>query len=144
MHYPQSKEMNKLIQKIKDVNSLSELFSTDSSTKEMVDLSNEVGQFLARKIRLKSSQLRKVFDNLKKIEFDLKKGVLKVDDMKKRIILLKPMLAYTVARHPNTVGPLADILQPAIDKVKTKDDFKTLVQLLEIILAYHKYHGGRD
>ena len=144
MQYPQSGEVNRLVKKIKGVNSLSELFSSDSSTEEVVNLSNEVGEFLARRVRLKASQLRKVFDNLKKIESEVKKGSLKSSDIRKRIILLKPMLAYTVARHPNTVGPLADILQPAIDKVRTEDDFKTLVQLLETILAYHKFHGGRD
>jgi len=32
----------------------------------------------------------------------------------------------------------------AMDKVEDKKDFDYFVEFLEAIVAYHKYHGGKD
>ena len=85
---------------------------------------------------LKTSQIRRIFNSVKKIEwggFD-----------QNQLILLKPKLAYTAKRHPS-VKPLRNALTQAIDQVDgDKQKFKNFVSFFEAILAYHKAEGGVD
>ena len=85
---------------------------------------------------LRTSQIRRIFNTVKKIEwggFD-----------HNQLILLKPKLAYTAKRHPS-VKLLRDALTQAIDQVDgDKKKFKNFVSFFEAILAYHKAEDGRD
>jgi CRISPR-associated protein Csm2 len=57
---------------------------------------------------------------------------------------MKPKLAYAVGRNQD-IKPLMDVLEPAITAgTKSYDDFKKLVALIEGIVAYHRYHDGKD
>ena len=62
--------------------------------------------------------------------------------------MLKPKLAYTVGRQKREVftalQSLMQVLDPAIDATKDLESFKKLVLLIEAIVAYHRYYGGRD
>ena len=143
-NYPPSKELDKLKKKIVAVNSLSDLFKDDETTREVVDTADAIGEYLALKVRLKTSQLRKIFDKLKNIEANVKSGKLGDKSLAKEAILLKPILVYTASKHPRTVGPLVELLSPAVEKIKNREDFDALIKLTETILAYHRYHGGKD
>lgn len=85
---------------------------------------------------LKTSQIRKVYTAVKKIQwggFD-----------QNQLIMLKPKLAYAAARH-RPVERLRDALTIAIDKVGNDENkFQNFVDFFEAILAYHKAAGGRE
>ena len=103
--------------------------------KDLVNEAEKLGQDL-QKQRLRTSQIRRIFNTVKKIEwggFD-----------QNQLILLKPKLAYTAKRH-SSVALLRDALTQAIDQVDgDKKKFKNFVSFFEAILAYHKAEGGQD
>ncbi len=143
VNYSKPEKFKKLIDNIKSVNTLSELFASHR-VKEVIEELDAAGEFLASKMRVKTNQVRKIFDKLKNIEAKLKMGKLNREELKSEVLMLKPALAYVVARQPRNLAPLADLLFPAIEKVQDEKDFYALVRFLEAIVAYHKFHGGKD
>jgi len=60
----------------------------------------------------------------------------------RKLILLKPKLAYQAERH-EPVKPLEAVLRQAIDQVQGKrENFVRFVEFFEAILAYHTAFGG--
>lgn len=102
----------------------------------LVNAAENLGNMLESR-RLKTSQIRKVYGAVKKIQMS--------DDFKRNdLIMLKPKLAYAAARN-HEVTDLKDALTQAIDRVG--DDpvkFKNFVDFFEATLAYHRAAGGRD
>ena len=108
----------------------------------LVEAAEKLGKSLENR-GLKTSQIRKVYGTVKKIqiseEFD-----------QNDLIMLKPKLAYAAARN-RAVTDLKDALTQAIDKVideaekeKKKLKFKNFVDFFEATLAYHKAAGGLE
>ena len=97
----------------------------------LVTAAENLGRKLAR--NLKTSQIRKVYGAVKKIQMS--------DEFNQNeLIMLKPKLAYAAARN-NAVTDLKDALTQAIDKVG--DDpkrFKNFVDFFEATLAYHRVY----
>lgn len=94
---------------------------------------------------LTTSQIRTVFGEMRRIQLN------NYVPEKTSFILLKPKLAYAVKRH-NKKG-LTDFYKffsIAYDAVDTSNDengakhFGNMMQLMEAVLAYHKYHGGKE
>ncbi|MDW8404971.1 type III-A CRISPR-associated protein Csm2, partial [Chloroflexus sp.] len=66
--------------------------------------------------------------------------------VQRRLLMLKPKLAYQVGRFSNNeaLRAFADTLTAAIDLIE--DDarrFHAFVDLFEAILAYHRRYGGK-
>ena len=101
----------------------------------LVGAAENLGQKLAR--NLKTSQIRKVYGAVKKIQMS--------DEFRRNdLIMLKPKLAYAAARN-TAVTDLKDALTQAIDKVGDDPQrFKNFVDFFEATLAYHKAAGGQD
>jgi CRISPR-associated protein Csm2 len=101
----------------------------------LVTAAENLGQRLAR--NLKTSQIRKVYGAVKKIQMS--------DEFRRNdLIMLKPKLAYAAARN-DAVNDLKDALTQAIDKVGDDPQrFKNFVDFFEATLAYHKAAGGQD
>ena len=101
----------------------------------LVDMADKLGQQLSRN-NLTTSQIRGIYGAVKKMqtrEFD-----------SHRFIMLKPKLAYA-AKRDEAVAPLEQMLRPAITEVgDDQQKFARFVDFFEAILAYHKFHGGRD
>jgi CRISPR-associated protein Csm2 len=96
--------------------------------------------------RLKSSQIRAIFDEVRQIESLWLQNEQKALH---KVYLLKPKLAYRAARSSEGVPTLKDILSRAIDIVvespaEAKERFRRFTEFFEAILAYHKAYGGRD
>ena len=124
-------------------------------TPEIAEWSESFGKFLCAydepkpiKKPLTTGQLRKFFGEVKRIESNVEKN-------KEDIVMLKPLLAYAVGRDKNNSGKnktrieeFAKEVTTAVDAVingkNLKSDFKTFVKLLESIVAYHKYYGGKE
>ena len=86
---------------------------------------------------LKTSQIRKVYSAVKKIQMSDKFS-------QNDLVMLKPKLAYAAARNPE-VTDLKDALTEAINKVgDDPQKFKNFVDFFEATLAYHRAAGGRD
>lgn len=89
---------------------------------------------------LTTSQLRKFFGEVRRIQNDLRlqKGEhLDIQD----IHLLKPRLAYQVGREKDKQAKIKDFYEQmsiAIDAVNSKTSFFNFIRLLEAIVAYHK------
>ena len=61
--------------------------------------------------------------------------------------MLKPKLAYAAGRQP-AVTPFYKLVSAAvagIEKAENKPQaFQNFFELLDSIVAYHKFHGGKD
>ncbi len=105
---------------------------------ELVTISDKMGKYL-RQIGLKTSQIRRFLDGVRRIEVQSDKGK---NFNPESVILLKPKLAYAAGRT-DKAKPLMEVLEPAISASgKDYKDFKKLLALIEGIMAYHKYYGG--
>ncbi|MBM3436258.1 MAG: type III-A CRISPR-associated protein Csm2 [Bacteroidetes bacterium] len=108
-------------------------------TDEIKDLIERKNNKPVYRANLSTNQLRKFFGEMKRIqamEFD------KEGKWLSSFKMLKPKLAYAVGRERNKNPKIFDFyfeLQHGIDAVTTKDHFNTFVQLVEAIVAYHKY-----
>ena len=94
--------------------------------------------------QVSTSQIRKFFGSLKKIQASFEKS-------KYEIILLEPKLAYAVGRdydknkgiYKTKIKDLYDLLKPLIREIKEdKTRFNNFVNIVEAIVAYHKAAGG--
>lgn len=108
------------------------LFATSLAT-------DDVGRDSQKK--MSTSQLRKFFGELKKIQ------AAGFTNSKTSFLMLKPQIAYAVGRdfnerhNPKTkIGSFYKAFGFLIDdqKVLQKDHFKNFVHLLEAVVAYHK------
>ncbi len=106
---------------------------------DLVDISSKMGGHLSKK--LKTTQIRRFLDGIRKLDSEFDRGKNFNKDL---VILMKPKLAYAVGRNQD-IKPLMEVLEPAITAgAKSYSDFKKLVALIEGIVAYHRYHGGKD
>lgn len=116
--------------------------------RELVNQAEELGKYLVKE-GLKTNQIRKFLDEVKRLKFKLSQDENKdFSSIKDEVFMLKPQLAWATARqktkYSNPVQPFSDVISLAIEKVYDKPDFERLVQLIESIIAYHKVAGGRD
>ena len=124
---------------VREISSLKNLSGLQAD--RLVDLAEKMGDFLANRIRLKTSQVRKFLDAVNGIKSQgtQESGA----DFRSACMLLKPKLAYAAGRQ-DEVKPLMAVLVPCIDRVYGKEDFTSFYRFVESIIAYHRYHGGRD
>jgi len=150
--------IDRIMEKFNKINKVPEKKRSENDKQEILQIKNEInkrfnnlekeitdtstiinaGKILGAKLRIaevKTTQIRKFLDAVRKIQVNFDKD---------NVIMLKPKLAYTVGRHKN-LKPLMEILDPAIDAgAKDQESFKRLVQLIETIVAYHRFYGGGD
>ncbi|MCO5236632.1 MAG: type III-A CRISPR-associated protein Csm2 [Chitinophagaceae bacterium] len=116
---------------------------TSGVNQDAVDWAQRFAKHLAPQQKLDrdaltTSQLRKFFGQLRRIEADF-------DKLKVEIPLLKPKLAYAVGRA-NKSNRIRDFYERMEDAFKSldgeKDSFSQLINLTESIVAFHKYYGG--
>lgn len=118
--------------------------------RELVDHTEKLGKELVSR-QLKTNQIRKVLDAVKRLKSNLDKNENRdFNVIKDDLVFLKPQLAYAAARQQRNnrdlgpVAPFKQVLDAAIKEVKTTKDFDKFVQLVEAIIAYHKAAGGQD
>ena len=114
----------------------------------------ELGKELARDI--KANQIRNIYGAVQHIRVRASRlqpdteDTEDTEDINRRLIFLKPKLAYASGRQNNLRG-LRDVLVEAIDSVVRSEDPKKAQKardnffiLMESIVAYHKFYGGKD
>lgn len=134
-------EIRDIIKKIDSLQNMSEL---DEKT---IAEENGYAESVARdgdiKGRLKTTQLRKIFDRAKTIERNLNEHGW--DDVRSEFYMLRPELAYAKARKliPEQFFRLMDACMKQVDKgdnEQKRSNYARFVRFLEAIVAYHKYH----
>lgn len=103
---------------------------------------DKMARFL--RLSLKSTQLRRVFHDLKRLQQQAKR---KFDEhIRTQIALTLPELAYAYGRDviPKEFYDLMKaLLHPPNERFQGYEDVERLMQILTALLAYHKFHGGR-
>lgn len=117
---------------------IKEVITADQDGKQLISLAKKTAADLKR---LKKTQIRKVFTEVRRIE------TMWEDDPQnalRRLNLLKPKLHYQ-AQRKREVKPLKRVLSDAIDLVvagqnqqEQKQRFDRFADLFEAILAYHR------
>lgn len=128
---------------------LQTIITDPNGAETLVKEADKLGKELAKN-RLTTNQIRALFGEVRQIETQWQMGNAQRQKAERRLILLKPKMAYRAKRERGRgVKELAAALDPAIDLViKTKDEkekhenFQRFVEFFEAILAYHKAHGG--
>ncbi len=100
-------------------------------------------QAVAGELRDETSrtQLRRLYGEVKRIEMlwrSAKEGDAKETEAQRRVLLLKPRLAYQVARQKKSGLPsLRNTIEPVIDAVQgDRQRFQRFVEFFEAIVAY--------
>lgn len=98
---------------------------------------------------LTTAQIRALFGEVRQIQAQWGMGESNRDKAYRRLILLKPKMAYRARRERGrAVEELVRVLDAAVDEViaakqNDRDDhFQRFVEFFEAILAYHKAYGG--
>ena len=125
------------------------IITDPNGAEKLVAVADQLGQELARQ-DLSTSQIRALFGEVRQIEGEWGMGAEAREWALRRLILLKPKMAYRARRERGrAVQELVGVLQPALEEVvREKDegkqdaDFKRFVEFFEAILAYHKAYGG--
>ena len=117
---------------------------------------NSIGESYGEKLAdlrngIKTNQVRNIYSAIISIRTKLKnKNFVNNqldEDLKTDLILIKPKLAYATGREKK-VKPLYDLLSKAIDcSITSKNQVKSvtnLISLVETIVAFHKFFGGKD
>jgi len=115
-------------------------------TPEQIDnLANEMGRKYAQNV--KTAQVRNVFAHINRMRTRMRRDRNIGPDMRRDLVMLKPRLAYAGGRQKE-VRPMSDDLRQAVDAVLKSQNFEKALRnffdLVEGIVAYHKYHGGKD
>ncbi len=135
------RHVTKLLDLMKQNRNMKELYD-EKNVNTLIKALDEFGYHLAKNARLKTNQIRKFFDAVKRIQTELRNK--REVPVRQRVIRLKPALAYATARQQKQLQDFSNVLNRAIDMVKDKEDFNYFVEFVEGIVAYHKFHGGKD
>lgn len=119
-------------------------------TSDIVAWTRSFGEHLQRSDYHKSkalttSQIRKFFGELKRIQAD-------PDKFKESIPLLKAKLAYAVGRDlkngksSTKIKDFQEELDKGLDGIRpgNHEDLVRFIKIVESIVAYHKFYGGKD
>jgi CRISPR-associated protein Csm2 len=110
----------------------------------LVETAQKFGERLERN-RIKSSQFRRVFTHIKKIQINMEskdygKDAPIPEGILKEVLLLKPKIAYTAGRHEN-IRDFYDVMVQFVNDMETVGDFNRFYDFVEASLAYHRYYS---
>src|SRR5579883_1132805 len=124
----------------------------DGDSARLVQAAEQLGGRLAED-KLQTSQIRNIFGAVRRIEMRWPRTGAD-DDQRREAVhqlrMLKPKLAYQVARHRDkesgaALRQLEKNLLPLINGVgEDRERFQRFVDFFEATLAYHRAKGGRD
>jgi len=125
------------------------IITDPNSAEKLVQVAKELGKKL-EEMDLATNQIRALFGEVRQIEAEWGMGEEARRRALRRLILLKPKMAYRARRERGRgVQELINVLQPALDEVVREKDtqkqdgnFSRFVEFFEAILAYHKAYGG--
>ena len=115
------------------------------SPEELNRRGEALGKELAREIT--TNQIRNIYGAVQHIRVRASRPHPDPEDINRRLIFLKPKLAYASGRQ-NKLRSLRNVLVQAIDSVvqsknpeRARENFFIL---MESVVAYHRFYGGRE
>ncbi len=115
----------------------------------IVQIAEQKGQEFKNK-GIKTNQIRNFFAAILSIKNKMEAMTEKFDfeKIKTDFILLKPKVAYAAGRK-SEVRPFKDFIDELIDALLQSDNTtdkatKNFFTVIESVVAYHKFYGGRD
>jgi len=130
-----------LVQRIESVEKLSDLELSGElihpGTGKLIRLAEEFAKAKREEEKLKPTQLRRVFHDLKRMEQELRRGKQKFNPT--QLMMSIAELAY--ARGRGVIPqPFYELMKTLLLKVKDASDFTRLMEFLTTLIAYHKFH----
>ncbi len=108
----------------------------ERDAKVLNSLANKLGKKYSRDIS--TSQIRNVLDRIQRMP----------NYNPNELLLLEPLLAYVVGKQQKNKRSAFDhfyqVISEAINQVKKDEDFEYFRRFVEAIVAYHRYHGGKE
>jgi CRISPR-associated protein Csm2 len=125
------------------------IITDPDGTETLVRWADDIGQGLKNQ-GLATNQIRSLYGEVLQIQALWGMGQDQRRQALRRLILLKPKMAYRARRERGkAVQNLVSVLEPALDLVISEGDpdrqnqnFRNFVDFFEAILAYHKAYGG--
>ncbi len=110
---------------------------TDEADQDMINYAEAAGKKL-KKEEFTTSQIRNIFGEIRRIQSG---GYTK---NKASFLLLQPKVAYLVGRNNKILGIkiFRDIFEKAAKSVSDEKSYQNFCNLMEAIVAYHKFNGG--
>lgn len=111
----------------------------ENADKDMITFCEQSGKQMANG-KLTNSKIRSIYGEIKRIQMG------SYEDAKVSFLLLKPKVAYALARDDKNEGLklFKKIFDDASDYVNNQKSFNNFCDFFEAILAYHKAFGGRE
>jgi CRISPR-associated protein Csm2 len=130
-------------------NDLKTIITDANGAETLVKRADDLGKSL-QSAGLTTSQIRALFGEVRQIQAQWRMGSDQQALARRRLILLKPKMAYRAKRErKKAVEDLVSVLDPALDLVIQEKNpenqtrrFENFVDFFEAILAYHKAYGG--
>ena len=115
---------------------------------ELVRRAEEIAVQLTRD-RLKTGQIRNFYSSITQMRTQFSIEEEKVtDDLKRGLIMLKPKIAYAAGRQSAVRVTFYPFVKSALDGIEKSgydpQGIKNFFQLIESIVAYHKFYGGSE
>lgn len=107
-----------------------------------------IGMYLVYVDGLKTSQIRKILSMIASIKFDLQR--IDADKLDTGIRQIQTLLIYSSGRHQsllNVANIFFEMLQEIVDEKNLEEKrkkFENLYYVVQGIVAYHKFFGGRE
>ena len=115
------------------------------SPEELNRRGEALGKELAREIT--TNQLRNIYGAVQHIRVRASRPQPDTEDINRRLIFLKPKLAYASGRQKKLIS-LRNVLVQAIDSVVQSENPESAREnffiLMESVVAYHRFYGGKE
>ena len=115
------------------------------SASDIDGIGNNQGRTFSQNV--KTSQLRTFYSAVNRIRVLFQQDNDFSHRVERNLILLKPKLAYAAGRH-KTLKAFQSFMEQAIDGVIHSNEkekaLSNFFDLLEAVVAYHKFHDGKD
>jgi len=112
---------------------------------EIIEIADKEGKNFTK---IKTNQIRNFFAAVLSIKNKVQSmDKFDFEEIKTDILLLKPKIAYAAGRKNNVkpfkefIDRLVDALTKSTNKEKATQNF---FNIIESVVAYHKFYGGRD
>jgi CRISPR-associated protein Csm2 len=134
-------EVESILKEIEELKMLKDL-----KEKEIADEKGYADRIASRLRGMKTTQLRKFFDSIRKIKEELKDGGW--EEVEADFYLLKPRIAHARGRNliPEEFNEFMKVCMRKVDIGEGRDkkeNFEKMVDFLEAVVAYHRYYNPR-
>lgn len=111
----------------------------DGADQDMIDYTSAAGGKMFDN-KLSSSKIRNIFGEIKRIQMG------GYEKNKASFLLLQPKMAYLVGRDSKNIGIrlFRDIFEKASKLVSDEKTYQNFCNLMEALVAYHRFYGGKD